>query len=167
MSKRSERGQRKKDNIKKEIRDYFFVVGVGLIFLILGIVGITSNHKQYNEYSSSSDILKVSAKVNYVSIHHRNDSYGRREDYWNADLTYSVNGQEYKGKKEYMTPTKVGDVKEIEVYIAKDGKYKIPEIRKGDTLIVADFMPIISMAFGAFLAIISLFMANGARKELK
>ena len=43
-------------HLDEEIRDYFFVVGVGLIFLILGIVGITSNHKQYNEYSSSSDI---------------------------------------------------------------------------------------------------------------
>ena len=87
--------------------------------------------------------------------------------YWEAELTYSAGTQEYKGKAEYEIRTEAGDTKEIEVYRSRNGKYKMPKIKSGEMLLIADIMPIISLALGALLTFAGLFLAGGVWKELK
>ena len=43
----------------------------------------------------------------------------------------------------------------------------MPKIKSGEMLLIADVMPIISLALGALLTFAGLFLAGGVWKELK
>lgn len=167
MSKKSERRERHKGKVRKQLYSCIFVAIVGLVFLILGIIGVIGNLLEYNDYKNSEEITTVQAEVTYAEIKDRKDSDGTRETYWDAELTYSVDGQKYKGEKEFSTATKTGDIRETEVYRSKNGGYKLPKIKSFEQLIIADIMMIVSLGLGAVLFLIGLIMAIGTGKELK
>lgn len=53
MSKKSERRERHKGKVKKQLYSYIFVGIVGFVFLILGITGVIGNLLEYNDYKNS------------------------------------------------------------------------------------------------------------------
>ena len=167
MSKKAERRERRKGRLKNQFWGDLSVAGVGLVFLVLGLVGLIGNLLEYHDYRDTEEIITVPAKVTYVEVKERKNNYGRPEMYWEAELTYSAGTQEYKGKAEYETRTEAGDTKEIEVYRSRNGKYKMPKIKSGEMLLIADVMPIISLALGALLTFAGLFLAGGVWKELR
>ena len=167
MSKKSERRERHKGKVRKQLYSCIFVGIVGLIFLILGIIGVIGNYLEYDDYKNSEEITTVQAEVTYAEIKERKDPNGTVEMYWDAELTYSVAGQKYKGEKEFSTATKTGDIREIEVYRSKNGGYKLPKIKSFEQLIIADIMMIVSIGLGAVLFLIGLIMAIGTGRELK
>ena len=167
MSKKSERREQHKVKVRKQLYSCIFVGIVGLVFLILGITGVIGNYLEYDDYKNSEEITTVQAEVTYAEIKDRKDSDGTIETYWDAELTYSVDGQKYKGEKEFSTATKTGDIRETEVYRSKNGGYKLPKIKSFEQLIIADIMMIVSIGLGAVLFLMGLIMAIGTGKELK
>lgn len=167
MSKKSERREQHKGRVKKQLYSCIFVVIVGLVFLILGITGMIRNFLEYNDYKNSEEITTVQAEVTYAEIKERKDTNGTIETYWDAELTYSVAGQKYKGENEFFTAIKTGDIREIEVYRSKNGGYKLPKIKSFEQLIIEDIMMIVSIGLGAVLFLIGLIMAIGTGRELK
>ena len=167
MSKKSERRELHKGRVRKQLYSCIFVGIVGLVFLILGITGVIGNLLEYNDYKNSEEITTVQAEVTYAEIKERKDTNGTRETYWDAELTYSVAGQKYKGEKEFFKDTKTGDIREIEVYRSKNGGYKLPKIKSFAQLIIEDILMIVSIGLGAVLFLIGLIMTIGTGRELK
>ena len=167
MSKKSERREQHKVKVRKQLYNCIFVGIVGLIFLILGIIGVIGNYLEYDDYKNSEEITTVQAEVTYSEVKERKDPNGTVEMYWDAELTYSVDGQKYKGEKEFSTATKTGDIRETEVYRSKNGGYKLPKIKSFEQLIIADIMMIVSIGLGAVLFLIGLIMEIGTGRELK
>jgi len=156
MSKKSER---KKEQRKKTIRDACFVGAIALVFLVLGIVGFISNRRSFNEYGDSSDKRYVDAEITYAEIHSRKGDYGYKENYWKADVKYEVDGTEYTGKTEFSKEVKQGDTRSIEVYRARNGKYKIPEVTSDTAYKLWSILYIAAAALGLILLIISVIVA--------
>lgn len=167
MSKKSERRELHKGRVRKQLYSCIFVGIVGLVFLILGITGVIGNLLEYNDYKNSEEITTVQAEVTYAEIKERKDTNGTIETYWDAELTYSVAGQKYKGEKEFFKDTKTGDIREIEVYRSKNGGYKLPKIKSFAQLIIEDILMIVSIGLGAVLFLIGLIMTIGTGRELK
>jgi hypothetical protein len=156
MSKKSERQKEKR---KKDIRDACIVGVFALFFLILGIIGFVSSRSKYDEYSKSDDVRKVEATITYAEIHSRKDDYGTKKDYWKADIEFTVDGEEFKDKCEFSSEVKKGDTRKVEVYRAKDGTYKVPEITSDTGMKLESILYIGAAVFGLILGIICVVVA--------
>ncbi|MBQ9827671.1 MAG: hypothetical protein IJM62_03205 [Lachnospiraceae bacterium] len=156
MSRRSEKAERKKEKRKKLIRDAILTAAFGVLFLILGIIGLRSNRAKYYDYKESTDIRTVDATVVSREVHTRKDDYGYEVYYWKADVSYTVDGREYTGTKEFSTEVSPGDVKKIEVYRTSEGEYRIPEVVSDTTYKMWKILYIAVTAVGAILLLISI-----------
>ncbi len=158
-SKAEQRRERQKERRKKTIRDACIVGAIGLIFLILGIIGFILNRSDFDEYSHSDDVRTVAAEITDASIHSRKDEYGTKKNYWKAEVKYEVDGEEYTGKTEFNSEVKKGDTRNIEVFRAKNGSYKIPEITSDTANKIYSLLYIGAAVFGLILIIIGVVVA--------
>ena len=118
-----------------------------------------SSRSKYDEYSKSDDVRKVEATITYAEIHSRKDDYGTKKDYWKADIEFTVDGEKFKDKCEFSSEVKKGDTRKVEVYRAKDGTYKVPEITSDTGMKLESILYIGAAVFGLILGIISVVVA--------
>ena len=160
MSKRSERKQRaeerKKEARRKLVRGAIIVIVFALSMLVLGVVGFISNRDKYAEYEASEDVRKVDAVVTSVETKSRKDEYGTKYYYYKAKVTYTVDGTEYNGVDEFDKQVKVGETVRVEVYKAKNGTFKIPEITNKTANQLYNILYIAVAVFGFVLVVISI-----------
>ncbi|MBO4478636.1 MAG: DUF3592 domain-containing protein [Lachnospiraceae bacterium] len=169
MSKRSERKkraeERKKEARKKMIQGAVITMVFAAVMLVLGIVGYVSNRDRYEDYSTSSDVRMVDAQVTDVETKSRKDEYGTKRYYYKAQVTYEIDGTEYKGVNEFDDEVKKGDAVRVKVYLAKDGTYKIPAVTNETASKLNNILYICVAAFGAVLLLIGLFVLISSLKD--
>lgn len=81
---------------------------------------------------------------------------GTKYYYYKAKVTYTVDGTEYNGVDEFDTQVKVGETVRVEVYKAKNGTYKIPEITNKTASQLYNILYIAVAVFGFVLIVISI-----------
>ena len=155
MSKRAERKAKAEEKRKKLKRDGMIVMLFAVLFLALGIVGIVRSRSAYRGYAESEDIRSVDANVTYAAIHSRKGEYGKKVDYWTADLQYEIDGVTYTGKKEFSSAVQKGDVRTVEVYLSPKGDYRIPEYTSGSAYGIMNIVYIGSAVLGLLLGVIT------------
>ena len=168
MSRRSERKARAEEKRKKLKRDGIFVMLFAVLFLALGIVGIVRSRSAYRGYAESEDIRNVEANVTYAAVHSRKGEYGRKEEYWTADLQYEIDGVTYTGKKEFSSAVQKGDVRTVEVYLSPKGDYRIPAYTSGGAYGVMNIVYIGSAVVGLLLGIMTAvvcFLSDSPQKK--
>lgn len=112
----------------KKFTDFIVTFIISLVFLFLGIFGTASSRNAANEYNNSTDIRNVPAEITYVEYKSKKDEDDATiSRYWQATFTYTVDGEEYKGKKKFNSMVSEGEIIEIEVYKNSNGVYKIYE----------------------------------------
>ena len=160
MSKRSERKkraeERKKEARKKLIQGAVITMVFAAAMLVLGIIGFISNRKRYEDYSSSPDVRMIDAQVTDVETKSRKDEYGKKKYYYEAKVTYVVDGTEYKGVDEFDEAVKKGDAVRVKVYRTKDGAYKIAAVTNETASKLYNILYICVAAFGAVLLVIGI-----------
>ncbi len=155
MSKRSERKARAEEKRRQQRKNGILVMLFAALFLVLGITGIIRSRIAYRGYAESEDIRNVEADITYAEIHSRKNQYGRKENYWKADLQYEIDGTVYTGRTEFSAEVKKGDVRTVEVYRTPKGDYRIPVYRSGGAYGLMNIVYVGSAAFGLLLGIMT------------
>ena len=160
MGSRSERKQQKKAEARKEsLRNAAVTGAVALVLLALGVFGFVNNYSRYHAYTDSGDHRTVDAEVTRVDVHSRKNETGRKEFYWDAEVSFEVEGTVYTGKEEFSSEVRPGDVRKVDVYRAKDGAYKIPEVTSETGYTLWNILCIGVAVVGLFLAAAAVFIA--------
>ena len=166
MTKKEEkRLEKRKTAIRFVIAPFVF----GLAMLILGIVGLAGNNSDFEAYKNSTDIRTVDATVTYAAIHQDKPLSGERpQDYWEAELRYTVEGTEYKGKDRFYKEVKAGDTVSIEVYRTEKGTYEIPTATTETGNKLSNLLMYLAIGVGALITAGSVFyLVDELRKTRK
>ena len=111
---------------------------VGIALIAAGIIGIITSRTESREYKNSTDIRKVEAVIDEFSTNDDKDDNGRVSmTTYKFDISYNVDGTDYKGKYEkrvyardtsekyYFDKLRRGDTISVEVYKTQKGSYKV------------------------------------------
>ena len=166
MTKKEEKRLEKR---KRAVRFVIVPLLFGLAMLILGIVGLAGNNSDFEAYQNSTDVRTVDATVTYAAIRQDKPLPGERpQDVWDADLTYTVEGTEYKGRERFYKEVKAGDTVRIEVYRTEKGTYEIPTATTETGNKLSNLLMYLAIGVGALVTAGSVFyLVDELRKTRK
>lgn len=167
MSKRSERKQRKQEKLKKDVRMGWIVAGIGIIFLVLGIVGVILEVSEYREYTTAKESIKVPCEITSVSVRTAENEYGTKETVYDTKLAYDVDGEKYSGEKRFYEKVSKGDTREVAVYQKSNGKYAVVRTTNEVALFYELVIPGIGLLAGLLLTAAGIVVAVSSKKEMK
>lgn len=167
MSKRADRKNRQREKIRAGVRNAAFAAAVGIVFLVLGIVGLILNGAEYRAWRDAEEKTSAEAEIVAVNPKTLKDSEGNVESVWDVKLRYTAGGTEYTGKTRLHHAVKQGDTETVDVYRTPRGDYRMPEITSERGLLAENLIPLISVAVGAFLTLAGAVLLTGDLRELR
>ena len=140
----------------KDIKMTIFIMVVGIVLMVAGVIGIVTSRIDSREYKSSTDIQKISAVIDDFSTHDTKDDSGDvKYTTYKFKVSYVIDGKTYKGKCEERVwsssyerkytydKLRKGDTINVEVYKTSKGNYKLsPEGNPVDFLLYCAAIPV-------------------------
>ena len=140
----------------KDIKMTIFIMVVGIVLMVAGVIGIVTSRIYSREYKNSTDIQKISAVIDDFSTHNTKDDSGDvKYTTYKFKVSYVIDGKTYKGKCEERVwsssyerkytydKLRKGDTINVEVYKTSKGNYKLsPEGNPVDFLLYCAAIPV-------------------------
>ena len=140
----------------KDIKMTIFIMVVGIVLMVAGVIGIVTSRIDSREYKNSTDIQKISAVIDDFSTHNTKDDSGDvKYTTYKFKVSYVIDGKTYKGKCEERVwsssyerkytydKLRKGDTINVEVYKTSKGNYKLsPEGNPVDFLLYCAAIPV-------------------------